>query len=140
MSFSKRRCRRGQKQESFDFLGFTFYLGRSRKGTVIPMLKSCGKRIRAKLMRVNQWARMIRNRYKLKQIWTTYAAKLEGHIQYYGVSFNTVQVKKFIYAATRILFKWLNRRSQRKSFNWEQFNRFIQANPLPKAKICHSLL
>lgn len=139
VSFSKRAYRIGQKQESFDFLGFTFYLGRSRKGTAIPKLKSCGKRIRVKLTRVNQWARLIRNRYQLKEIWKTYGVKLEGHIQYYGVSFNTAHVKKFIYAATRILFKWLNRRSQRKSFNWEQFNRFIQVNPLPNVRVCHSL-
>jgi group II intron reverse transcriptase/maturase len=139
VSFSKRAYRIGQKQQSFDFLGFTFYLGRSRKGTAIPKLKSCGKRIRVKLKRVNQWARMIRNRCKLKEIWKTYGAKLEGHIQYYGVSFNSAHVKQFIHAATRILFKWINRRSQRKSFNWEQFNRFIQANPLPKVRITTTL-
>jgi hypothetical protein len=41
--------------------------------------------------------------------------------------------------ATRVLFKWLNRRSQRKSFNWETFALYIRAHPLPKARICHAL-
>ena len=84
-----------------------------------------------KLNRITQWAKEVRNRYKLKQIWETLCAKLRGHIQYYGVSFNLESVRKFIYGATRILFKWLNCRSQRKSFNWESFNRFIQANSPP---------
>jgi group II intron reverse transcriptase/maturase len=139
VSFSKREYQYGQKQNAFDFLGFTFYIGRSRKGTPIPKMKSCGKRLRSKLKRVNQWARSVRNRYQLKEIWAMFCAKLRGHIQYYGVSFNRAHVSKFLHAATRILFKWLNRRSQRKSFNWEQFERFIQANPLPKARICHPL-
>ena len=139
VSFSKSACRRGQKQEAFDFLGFTFYLGRSRKGTIIPKLKSCGKRIRVKLNRVTQWAKRVRNRYKLKQIWQTFCTKLSGHIQYYGVTFNYACVRKFIYATTRILFKWLNRRSQRKSFDWDKFNRFIEANPLPQARRYHSI-
>jgi len=66
-------------------------------------------------------------------------AALRGHIQYYGVSFNSRAVQTFLMKATRILFKWLNRRSQRRSFNWEQFTLFIRANPLPKAKVCYAL-
>ena len=66
--------------------------------------------------------------------------KIEGHIQYYGVSFNIRAVQTFQMKATRILFKWLNRRSQRRSFNWEQFALYIRANPLPKVTICHALV
>lgn len=43
--FSKKGFREGEEQEVFNFLGFTFYLGKSRKGNVIPKVKSCGKRI-----------------------------------------------------------------------------------------------
>jgi hypothetical protein len=55
------------------------------------------------------------------------------------VSFNFRAVQNFQEKATRILFKWLNRRSQRRSFNWEQFALYIRANPLPKVAICHAL-
>ena len=48
--------------------------------------------------------------------------------------FNSANVRKFLIISTRILFKCLNRRSQRNSFNWEQFNLFMRANPLPKGK------
>ena len=123
----------------FDFLGFTFYWGRSRKGAPLPKVKTSGKRLSAKLKAVNAWGRTIRSRYPLNYIWAVFCAKLRGHIQYYGVSFNTRAVQTFLMKATRILFKWLNRRSQRRSFNWEQFNLFLMANPLPRATVCHAL-
>jgi hypothetical protein len=123
----------------FDFLGFTFYWGRSRKGAPLPKVKTSGKRMRAKLKAINAWCRTIRSRYPLSYIWAVYCAKLRGHIQYYGVSFNTRAVHTFLVKATRILYTWLNRRSQRRSFTWEQFTLFIEANPLPRARVCHAL-
>ena len=139
VSFSKQKYRQGIKQKSFDFLGFTFYWGRSRKGLGIPKLKTSGKRKRAKLKAVNEWARMIRNRYPLKQIWEMFKSKLRGHIQYYGVSFNTRGIQEFLRQAIRILFKWLNRRSQRKSITFDKWNLFLKSNPPSKVRICHNL-
>jgi RNA-directed DNA polymerase len=123
----------------FDFLGFTFYLGESRQGKIIPKLKTIGKRMRTKLKRVNEWARMIKNRMELKNIWKRFCQKMRGHINYYGVSHNIKGVETFVHHAVRIMFKWLNRRSQRKSFTWESFARYIEANPLPEIKIYHVL-
>lgn len=137
--FSRRASQKGIKQGSFDFLGFTFYMGRSRKGIAVPKVKTCGKRFRAKLTTVNEWARSVRNKYKLKSIWEKFCIKLQGHIRYFGVSYNSYKVSCFVLRAVRILFKWLNNRSQRKSFNWEKFKRFMKANPLPKIKVYHSL-
>ena len=71
VAFSKAMRSRGTKQGVFDFLGFTFYLGRSRKGNVIPKVKTSGKRLRSKLKSVNQWARRVRNRVRLPVIWKT---------------------------------------------------------------------
>lgn len=127
------------KRASFDFLGFTHYLGKSKKGHIVPKLKTVGKRMRIKLKRVNEWARMIRNKIKLAEIWKLFCSKLRGHINYYAVSYNTGHVHKFIHKATKILFKWLNRRSQRKSFTWEKFQLYREANPLPKVKVYHNL-
>lgn len=139
VNFSKRKARQGTKQETFDFLGFTFYLGRSMRGSIIPKLKTCGKRYRSKLNKVNDWAQQIRNRESLGAIWKTFCAKLRGHVQYYGVSFNNNAVGKFLAEATKILFKWLNRRSQRKSFDWDKFNLFQKKHPLPENKVHHKL-
>jgi group II intron reverse transcriptase/maturase len=138
VNFCKPETRRA-KRDTFDFLGFTFYWGRSRNGAALPKLKSCGKRLSKKLKQVGEWAEKNRHRYRMMEIWKRFCAKLRGHIQYYGVSFNIVNVKTFLRQATRILFKWLNRRSQRKSFSWEKFKRFEELFPLPKAKVCHAL-
>jgi len=139
VSFSKLAYNRGTKQQAFDFLGFTFYLGRSRKGVTIPKVKTSGKRMRNKLKRVNEWARKVRSRYRLMQIWKMFCIKLKGHIGYYGVSFNVDRTDTFLDEAVKILFKWLNRRSQKKSFDWDKYNLFLQRYPLPKARVVHSL-
>jgi len=139
VNFSKSREFSGIKQESFNYLGFTFYLGRSRKGNVIPKLKSCGKRIREKLKKVKEWCKANKDKYKLPVLWEAFCNKIRGHIQYYGVTFNWKAVSNFVYRAQEIILKWLNRRSQRKSFDWEKFNKFVKLNPLPVIKIYHKL-
>jgi group II intron reverse transcriptase/maturase len=139
VKFSKRKKQYGESQQTFDFLGFTFYIGKSRKGYYLIKVKTAGKRFRSKLKKVNDWARTIRNKVTLKQIMKIAAAKMRGHTQYYGISHNYATVNTFINKVIRILFKWLNRRSQRKSFEWKQFELFLDRTAFPKAKICHKL-
>ena len=139
VTFSRRKQRQGTKQETFDFLGFTFYIGKSRKGYCLVKLKTIGKRFSLKLKKTNDWAGSIRNKTSMKHIMKTASAKLRGHIQYYGVSHNSKAVDKFVYEVKRILFKWLNRRSQRKSFTWEQFQKYLDLIKFPQAKIYHKL-
>jgi group II intron reverse transcriptase/maturase len=137
--FSIRKKKRGEAQETFDFLGFTFYIGRSLKGILLVKVKISGKRLRLKLKKVNDWARSIRNKIKLGEVIKLAISKLRGHVQYYGVSHNYGYVRIFIDRVKIILFKWLNRRSQRKSFNWEIFMKYLDRYKFPKAKICHPL-
>jgi RNA-directed DNA polymerase len=139
VAFDKKAAAQGVKQGTFDFLGFTFYWGKSQAGRVIPKLKTRAKTMKTKLNKLKEWAKQVRNQQPLKEIWKTFKAKLRGHIQYYGVSHNSDQVKHFLYGATRIMFKWLNRRSQRKSFTWERFQLFLKLNPLPEVKVVHRL-
>lgn len=139
VSFSKEAMQRGEKQDAFNFLGFTFYLGKSKRGKVIPKLKTEGKRFRAKLKKVNEWAKKTRNKAPLKVVWKAFCSKLRGHVQYYGVSFNSTRVSSFLFRAVRIMFKWLNRRSQRRSFNWESFELFMERYPVPTVKVYHKL-
>jgi len=133
VTFDKKAAAQGAKQETFDFLGFMFYWGKSKRGRIIPKLKTKAKAMRTKLKKVKEWIKQERNRKPLKEIWKILQSKLRGHVQYYGISHNIDQVEIFIYGATRIVFKWLNRRSQRKSFTWERFALFCKANPLPEA-------
>ncbi len=131
--------RRKHQPTSFNFLGFSFYWGRSQKGCKIPKVKTEGKRLRAKLKKVNEWAKSVRHKGDTRTIWKSFCKKLQGHIQYYGVSFNTKRVETFLYHAKCIMFYWFNRRSQKKSFTWEQFTRFEQRHPLPMVKVYHRL-
>jgi group II intron reverse transcriptase/maturase len=137
--FSKREAAKGQSQGSFDFLGFTFYIGKSQKGRSIPKMKTSGKKFRAKLNNVTVWCKNIRNRMTFREIWKIFQAKIRGYIQYYGISHNTDKVDEFIDRATKILYKWLNRRSQKRSLDWDKFNKFILKHPLPKARVIHAL-
>jgi RNA-directed DNA polymerase len=139
VKFSRQAYQQGVRVESFDFLGFTYYWGKSLKGTCLPKVKSSGKRMRIKLKRINEWAKKNRNIHPTLHFWESFCTKIAGHIRYYGVSFNTVAMKRFIHRATRIMFKWLNRRSQRRSWTWEQFDAFQGRYPLPVAKIYHRL-
>lgn len=137
--FDKRKERQGEKQGAFDFLGFTFYWGCSRGKRVIPKLKTRGKTLRSKLKKVEQWAKQERNKMPLRELWKRFCSKLQGHVQYYGVSHNVKSVSSFLDKCGKIMFKWLNRRSQKRSFRWESFNKFIQENPMPAARIVHRL-
>jgi RNA-directed DNA polymerase len=139
VKFSGRNQRGGDRQETFAFLGFTFYYGKSRAGNSLVKVKTDSKRFRAKLKKANDWARAIRNRIPLKEIMKLAEVKLRGHIQYFGVTFNAATVSEFVYRVERILFKWLNRRSQRKSFDWKQFRKFLGSVNFPRARICHKL-
>ena len=74
-----------------------------------------------------------RSRKPLKQLWVDAAARLSGHFNYFGVRFNEAKLSYFRFVCIGALFKWLNRRSQKRSFNWEKFGRKLHFNPLPLA-------
>ncbi len=139
VEFSKSKVQRGIKQGTFDFLGFTFYWGKSRRGRIIPKLRTRSKTLRSKLGRVKDWVKRNRNRIPLKELCDTFRRKLQGHNNYYGVSHNSSEIRKFFNQAIRIMFKWLNRRSQRKSFSWEKFSLFRKQYPLPRPQIYYKL-
>ena len=127
-----------KKAGTFDFLGFTHYCAKSRKGSFLMKARTSAQRQRKCLKEMNQWLRQIRNQYKVKQIWKILSAKLRGHYNYYGISSNTESIGAYYYWTTRIVFKWLNRRSQKNSFNWTEFARYVKLYPLPKpALVCN---
>ncbi len=131
--------RQNRKSNTFDFLGFTHYCGTSRRGKFIVGRKTSGKKFRTKCAEMNDWLRRIRNIKTTSQWWPVLKAKLRDHYQYYGVSGNTRSIRCFYLQTLRMTFKWLNRRSQRNSFNWDQFAKYLQHYPLPKPRIVHNL-
>jgi group II intron reverse transcriptase/maturase len=122
---------------TFSFLGLTHYVGRSRRGRFVVGRKSDGKRVRKKLTALNARLRALRTQGGNAMV-AFLARHLRGHIQYYGVSGNSRWVASYIHVATGLLFKWLNRRSQKRSLTWEQFDAYLR-RWLPTARIVHDL-
>jgi len=128
-----------RRAHTFDFLGFTHFCGRSRKGTFIVGRRTSRKKFRKKCKELNLWLKRTRNSRPVKEWWPILAAKLRGHYQYYGVSGNMPSLQRYYHLALRLALKWLNRRSQRSSFNWAGFGAYLEHYPLPPPRIVHNL-
>ena len=116
----------------FDFLGFRFFWGPKKKRKKRPLLvKTQKKQLHKKLREFDHWIKEVRSQMKLKKIWILAKSKLIGHYNYFGYWMNKQKLNHFYHDVIRSLFKWLNRRSQKASFTWEQFERKIEHH-LPK--------
>lgn len=127
------------KTDTFDFLGFTHYCSKSRRGYFLMKAKTSKKRQTKALKEMNIWLKKTRNRIKVKQLWTRLASKMRGHFNYYGISANSRSINNFHYQTIKLVFKWMNRRSQKKSFNWKTFDNYTKLYPLPKPILAFNL-
>ena len=138
IAFGKRQTwqmfKAGQRPATFDYLGFTHYWGRSRTGKARLKRKTSKKRLRRALVEINHWLRRERSTRTLPDLWQAVAGKIRGHLNYFGVTDNRHALKQFRMAVRRLLFKWLNRQSQKHSFTWESFLRYEARYPLPRTK------
>ena len=119
-------------QGPLPFVGFSLYWGKSLKRRPLLKVKTAPKKIANCIDSFTDWIKNIRHRKKLDVIWELAASKLRGHYQYYGVSFNFPKLYHYYCATIKALFKWLNRRSQKRSFNWTTFSKRLMFNPLPQ--------
>lgn len=135
-----REARGERKPETFSFLGFTFYCSKdARKEFFRVKVKTDRKKLISKLKKLNIWLKEHRH-YSLKDIVERINQSLRGHYQYYGVTDNTRSMERFLWLVENLLFKWLNRRSQRRSYSWETFySRVMGTFPLVHPKITVSL-
>ncbi|WP_369811882.1 hypothetical protein [Clostridium sp. CM028] len=62
-------------------------------------------------------------------------SKYRGYFNYYGVIGNSKGLSEFYGPSLKILYKWMNRRSQRKGFNWEEFNKKMNWYGLIKPRV-----
>lgn len=136
---SVNRQRKGLgKPESFTFLGFTFYCSFNKWGKFTVKLKTSRKKMTAKLVKLNIWLRDNRELPVTEQI-KRINLSLQGHYHYYGVSFNFRSMRGFRFQVIKSLFKWLNRRSQKKSYTWAGFHDLLKHFPIVYPKIYVSL-
>ena len=134
---NKRRPKGDKRPQSFDFLGFTFYWGRSRKGRWVVRTKTSASRFSRTLRRISEYCR--RNRHEPIAVQhKVLTQKLEGHDNYYGTPGNYRALANLRWHTRRIWHKWLNRRSHQAYIPWEKMQQILAANPLPAARIVHS--
>jgi RNA-directed DNA polymerase len=134
ISFGRYADKDGQgKPPTFDFLGFTHYCSKSQNGKFRVKRKSSRKKVRAKLKQQKEWLKAHRT-MDIKDIMARLERSLVGYYNYYCITDNTLAVENFLYHVKQLLFKWMNRRSQRKSFSWDKFNLFLRKYPLPRPK------
>jgi group II intron reverse transcriptase/maturase len=124
---------RKSENNDFDFLGFTFYWGEKKKFRPRPLkIKTRKKSLHKKMQEFDEWIKENRSAMKLAVLWEKAKEKLEGHYAYFGLWTNYPKLRHFYSEAIKSLFKWLNRRSQKRSYTWEQFTRRLERLPLPK--------
>lgn len=113
----------------FSFLGFTFYWGKQGSRTILKVKTQKEKLIKS-LQEFDHWIKKARNQMKLSSIWEMAKSKIRGHNNYYGYRMNALKLNHFHWEATRSLFKWLNRRSQKRSYSWDGFKERLKYFPL----------
>jgi group II intron reverse transcriptase/maturase len=124
----------GKGPATFDFLGFTLYWRRTRRGR----WRLAGKTRRARLGRAIQavyaWCRSQRH----EEVEVQHAglrSRLQGHYNYFGVNGNLKSMACLLWHARRAWYKWLNRRSQRTRWTWERFLDLLRDFPLPNPRV-----
>jgi hypothetical protein len=134
------KAKRGESTrfKTFDFLGFTFYCGRTVKGKPWIMPKTSSKKFRQKLKEMKEWL-YCNKEQKLCKLMYMLNIKLIGHYRYYGISFNSRMISNYRQQVRELLYKVLNRRSEKKSYTREGFIEMMKYYTLAKPKIYYSL-
>ena len=133
-----RKTRGLGKPETFDFLGFTFFMGKSRKGYPCPKVKTSRKKFEKSLKNFKTW--LFENKEQpagnlIKEL----NVKLVGYYQYYGVTFNSYKLSAFLHRVQQFLHKVLNRRGCGRTYTWDGFADMLKVYPLAKPKIYYAL-
>lgn len=135
---SNRERRGDKKPETFTFLGFTHYCSHSAKGWFRVKRKTSKKKFAKKCKEVRHLISSIRH-WSLKLLADKLNQILVGYYHYYGITDNFNALTAFKLNVERSLFYWLNRRSQKKSYSWRQFNDMLKEYPLARPRIYVSI-
>jgi RNA-directed DNA polymerase len=128
----------GPEPGTFDFLGFTHFWGRSRKGVWVVKRRTAPTRLRRALTTIAQWCRFNCHRPIAEQH-QTLSQKLRGHFAYYGITGNSEALRRFRDAVIRTWRNWLSRRTRGSPLSWDLFGRLLERYPLPAALAVHSV-
>ena len=134
MAEQNRKARGERKPETFEFLGFTHYCSKSRRGWFRVKRKTSKKKFAKKCRELSQTIRAMRT-WRLTDIFRKTNQILIGYYHYYGITDNGKSLQRMKRKVENLLFYWLNHRSQKRSYNWDGFLELLKAFPLAKPKI-----
>jgi group II intron reverse transcriptase/maturase len=123
---------------TFDFLGFTHYWARSRKGNWVVARKTAKSRLRRAIVTISQWCRRAMH-LPVEEQHKTLSQELRGHYAYYGITGNARALYGLWMEVERRWRTWLHRRSQRARMTWARFRHLKQRFPLPRPVVVHSV-
>jgi RNA-directed DNA polymerase len=134
-----RRNDSGNETHTFDFLGFTHYWGKSRKGSWVIKRKTAAKRLRRAMKFIWMWCRDHRH-YNMPEQYVILCSKLRGHYQYYGITGNYKMLEVIFEYTEKAWRRWLGRRTRDGYISGEIFERKMRRIfPLPRPRIVHSI-
>jgi group II intron reverse transcriptase/maturase len=128
-----RHERAGLRMPTFTFLGFLHVWGASVNGKTGKRFwrvkrRTCPVRFRKKLAGMKDYIRKHRHE---KTLLPQVKCVVQGWLNYYAITDNGKRVSAFTCEVKRMLFKWLNRRSQKRSFEWDQFGQILRKTGFP---------
>ena len=139
MRFERPSGRDGEERpETFDFLGFTHYWGKSRRGSPLVKRRTARSRLRRSLRWIWLWCREHRHDH-LRDQQAVLTAKLRGHYGYFGITGNARALEAFRKGVLRAWRRWLDGRGGRRRMGWERFWRLLARYPLPRARVARSI-
>jgi len=128
----------GKGRAIFDFLGFTWYWRRTRRGNWSVACKTRRVRLSRAIQSASEWCRCHRH-LPVKEQHAALKRRVQGHFNYFGVNGNIGSLKQLVTRVRRNWHKWLNRRSQRARLTWERFGDLLRDFPLPTPRIVVSI-
>lgn len=129
---TEKNCNKG-KNDTFEFLGFTHYCS-NKNGQFRVKRKTSSKNLIKELTEMNNWCKK-NNNLPLDDMLAKFKNRIDDHYNYYGITDNYHMIRKYYYRSIKILYKWLNRRSQRKSYTWKEFSLILKKKGIPKPYI-----
>ncbi len=112
----------GKRLPTFNFLGFTCYWGKTRKGHWRLKLSSRKDRFAAKLKGLRDFLWRNLNAPNKRLVLNTIIRVIRGWINYHCISDNQRRVRQFIFQSTRIIYRWFNRKGVRRRMTWKTLN------------------
>ena len=113
----------------------THYCGKTRNGYFQLKRRTSRKKLTQSLRKMSEWARKASRVMRKGDMLRSACRRVEGHLNYYAITDNTERCSYYVYRVKQILFKWLNRKSQRKAYTWPGYAQALAHVGWPNPRI-----